>query len=496
MKLTLDLNSVADYRKFLQIKSLPVYRFTGREAWFPDEYAVRLGLSIREERHAAYDPVVRLFDYQDAIVRIAIRKKRFAVFADCGLGKTLIFTEFARHAAENLPQSKRVLIISPLMVIGQTLAEVKRFYGKSLAIQKIPASKLQDWLNGDGERIGITNYDALKADLDSGQLGGLILDESSMLKSHYGKYGQQCLKLGRGLEWKLAGTGTPAPNDRIEFANHAVFLDQFPTTNAFLARYFVNKGQTCERWVIKPHALRPFYRSLSHWCIFLSNPATYGWKDNTANIPPIKIHRHHIPLTPEQEKIVAGKTHQLIVTEIGGITNRTSLSMVAKGYHKGRKISSNKPGYIRDLIASWPAESTLVWCLYDREQDTIEQALPDSASLRGATPLKERLEAIEAFKSGERKVLVSKPKILGFGLNLQKATRQVFSGLQDSYEAFYQCVKRSNRIGSTRPLNVHIPVTDIEEPMIDTVLKKARRVQADTEEQESLFKEEAYGLVE
>jgi superfamily II DNA or RNA helicase len=490
MNVTIDTSSVESYRQFLAIKRLPIYNITGHNAWFPDEYAGRLGLAIEATTPIEYKPRARLFDYQEAIAKLAIKKKRFALFADCGLGKTLVFLEFAQYAAESLPKHKRVLIVSPLMVVEQTLSEAERFYGDELKIASIPASKLQEWLNGKGKtRIGITNYEAMRKELTKGNLGALIIDESSLLKSHYGKYGAKVIEFGRGLEWKLAGTGTPAPNDRIEFANHAVFLDQVPNVNAFLAKYFVNKGQTQERWVLKPHALRPFYRSLSHWCIFLTNPATYGWKDNTANIPPIHVHTHHVPMTREQEDLVMQRTGQLIATRIGGISNRTNLAMIAKGWYKKRPVKTNKPAFIHDLVSSWPEESTLIWCLYDKEQDTIETVFPDAASLRGSTKFAERRELIDDFKAGRRKQAISKPKIMGFGLNLQIATRQVFSGLQDSYEAFYQCVKRSNRVGSKYPLNVHIPVTDIEEPMIETVLKKAKRVQHDTEEQEAIFKE-------
>ena len=123
----------------------------------------------------------------------------------------------------------------------------------------------------------------------------------------------------------------------------------------------------------------------------------------------------------------------------------------------------------------------------------MERVFPGAASIHGSTPLEERIEMIDDFKAGRQKILVSKPKILGFGLNLQIATRQVFSGLQDSYESFWQAVKRSNRVGSTKPLNVHIPVTEIEEPMIQSVLRKAEMVQSDTEEQQRIFRENAWG---
>lgn len=487
MEIKLDLNRLEDYRLFLKIKSLPRYAFRGRVAWFPDEYGKHLGLNTSNGKTVDYIPHPDLFDYQRDIARLAIKKRRFCIFADCGLGKTLIFLEFARHAVSCLGKNGSILIVSPLMVIPQTIAECQKFYGDSLTLEKIPAAKLQDWLN-KGNGIGITNYEAITDGLNPARLGGLILDESSLLKSHYGKWGTRLIEMGKGLEWKLCSTGTPAPNDRIEFANHAVFMDAFPTVNSFLAKYFVNRGQTGERWELKPHALDAFYRSLSHWCIFLTNPATYGWKDNTENIPPVHVHIHEVETTDEQQALVFSKTRDLFASEIGGITSRSVLSQIAKGNYQGKRVATSKPAFIRALVNSWPEESTLIWCLYNREQEILEHEFPEAVSITGQTPLEERQRAIDAFKSGKTKILISKPKILGFGLNLQIATRQVFSGLQDSYEQFYQAVKRSNRYGSHLPLNVHIPVTEIERPMIETVLAKAGRVQKDTEEQERIFK--------
>lgn len=495
MRITLDLNSIAYYRKFLAIKSLPAYSFTGREAWFPDEYASQIGgLQPRQTIGYKYLPLPGLWDYQEDITRIAIEKRKYAVFADCGLGKTLILLEFASHAQRCLGASRRVLIISPLMVVDQTLGVVRRFYHDrgymDMGVEPVKAKDLSRWLTETGSAIGITNYEALTDKTPQGRLGALILDESSMLKSHYGKHGQQCLRLGAGLKWKLCCTGTPAPNDRIEYANHAVFLDAFPTVNSFLARYFVNRGQTGERWELKPHALGPFYRALSHWCIFLTNPATYGWTDNTTTIPPMHVHIHDVDLTDVQKELVHGKLGTLFPCDVGGITKRSTLGQISKGHHNGKRIKTNKPAFIRGLVDSWPDESTIIWCLYDAEQDQIEEAFPNAASIRGATKYEKRLELIKAFQAGEIKTMISKPKVLGFGLNLQVATRQVFSGLQDSYEAYYQCVKRSNRVGAWKDLNVHIPVTSAELPMVETVLRKADRVEQDTEIQEQLFKTE------
>jgi len=488
VEVLMDTSSPQDYLTFLRVKVLPRVRFQGRLALVPREYAATLGLSAVPDR-GDYQPAPWLFDYQRDIARLAIRKQRFAVFADCGLGKTLILLEFARHCAAVLPRGRAVLIVCPLMVCRQTVAEARRFYGDTLPVQQVLSRDLNAWLASPvAGAIGITNYEAITDELEPGRLGALVLDESSMLKSHYGKWGQRLISLGAGLDWKLCLTGTPAPNDRIEYANHAVFLGREPTVNSFLARYFVNRGPTGNRWELKPHALGPFYRSLSDWCIFLNDPATYGWKDNPAtSTPPIHVHVHDVDLTEEQRDLSITAGGDMFGTP-GGITSRAVLSQLAKGKYRGKAVETSKPAFIRDLVRSWPEESTIIWTVYNDEQDTIERALPEAAGIRGDTPQDERERIVANFQAGKIKVLVTKAKVLGYGLNLQIATRQVFSGLVDSYESYYQAVKRSNRVGSTRPLNVHIPVTSVERPMIETVLKKAARVQHDTEEQERIFR--------
>lgn len=492
--LTFDPQSLDDYRKFLAVKSLPSWRIRGRQAEFPDEYAEQIFHRASRKKSTAWQPLCStLFDYQLDIAGVAIRKRKFAVFADCGLGKTMILLEFVQAAMREIrKQGQNALIVSPLMVVKQTSDEAEKFY-PGLEVDVVGAANLQEWLNNSKGRIGLTNYDAIREGLRPGRLGALVLDESSMLKSHYGRWGTRLIALGKGLDWKLCSTGTPAPNDRIEYANHAVFLDVFPTINSFLSTYFINRGQTQERWILKNHALGPFYRSLSHWCIFLSRPEVYGWKDNSTTIPPIYSHIHHVDLTSQQRAIVAKMTGQLIVSDLGGISSRAKFGQIAKGYFDGSHVDTLKPAYIRSLIESWPQESTLVWCQYNEEQKRLERELQDAASITGSTPLEKRLELIDAFKSGDIRTMITKPKILGFGINLHVATRQVFSGINDSWESYYQCVKRSNRVGSTRPLNVHLPVTEIEEPMIANVLRKAHRVEADTLVQERMFKE--YGLL-
>lgn len=491
MRIMLNTNSIEDYAKFLRIKSLPSYRIRGCVATFADEYAAMIdGVTKPKSKDSPFTPSEFLFDYQKAIAQLAVRKRKYAIFADCGLGKTLIYGDWAKHVLGVLPKRKKLLIVSPLMVVEQTIAEFAKFYGDSLPCEQIPSGDVQHWLDGKTGRLGITNFEAMNNHIDASRLGGLVIDESSMLKSHYGAWGMEILRIGRGLEWKLCGTGTPAPNDRIEYANHAVFVDAFPNVNSFLARFFVNRGQTSERWELKKHALTPFYRALSHWCIFLTRPSVYGWHDHSDDIPPIHVHIHDVPLTDDQRRAAQNLTGHLVAIESGGIGQRSKLSAISKGWSGEEGLTTLKWDYIRDLVAQWPNESTIIWCHFNREQDAVARTFPDAANISGDTPHDERMRLIDDFKSGRRKILISKPKILGFGLNLQVATRQVFSGLQDSYESFYQAVKRSNRVGSTRPLNVHIPVTELERPMIQTVLEKANRVQQDAECQEDLFREQ------
>ena len=488
MKRILSPNNIDDYRLFIALKRLPRWRLRGSVAEFPDEYAHLIGAKPPKVAGTSYKPWPGLFDYQRDLAAMSLQKRKYAVFADCGLGKTFIITEYARTVQRAV--TGRVLIVSPLMVVRQTLAEAERFYGGKVKMEAVAASDLNEWLAGSGKAVGITNYEAITENTRAGNLASLILDESSMLKSHYGKWGTRLIELGRGLDWKLCLTGTPAPNDRIEYANHAVFLDRFPTVNSFLARYFINRGQTQDRWELKAHARGAFYRSLSDWCIFLSRPAIYGWKDNTADLPPIHVHIHDVPLTEEQQygsmRLTGG-----MFGEAGGFVQRGKLARLAKGrcHETGEEIPTHKFEFIMSLLAQWPDESTIIWCWHNHEQDTLAALLPDAANISGDTPMERRGELLDDFIAGRRKVLISKPKVLGFGLNLQVATRQIFSSLIDSYESYYQAVKRSNRIGSTRPLNVHIPVTEIERPMVANVLRKAARVQADTEEQERLFQE-------
>jgi hypothetical protein len=240
---------------------------------------------------------------------------------------------------------------------------------------------------------------------------------------------------------------------------------------------------------MKPHALRPFYRAISHWCIFLSDPSTYGWKDNVASLPPIHVHIHRLDMTDGQRKMVGEQTGMLFPVDAGGIVSRSAMSQIAKGHYKGESVETLKPEFIRSLVASWPDESTIIWCHHNDEQKAIARLFPDAGNITGTTPYEKRASIIESFQAGRLKTLVSKPKLLGWGLNLQICTQMIFNGTNDSWEEWYQAIKRANRVGSTRPLNVHAAITELEEPMLRNVLRKADRIAQDTLEHEKIFRE-------
>ena len=202
MQIHFNTRSADEYRMFLKVRQCPMYHFKGTSAIVPDEYAKSLGMKVKRPKTADYTSIDGLFDYQRDITRTAIQKRKYAIFADCGLGKTMMILEYARHAA-TVTRGK-ILIVSPLMVCNQTVEEAVKWYGEQNGIARIRAMDLQHWLstdpNGFDSQIAVTNYESIREGLDPRKLAGLILDESSMLKSHYGAWGTRLIELGRGQD--------------------------------------------------------------------------------------------------------------------------------------------------------------------------------------------------------------------------------------------------------------------------------------------------------
>jgi hypothetical protein len=494
------------YGLFLRAKKLPESQLTydwERDAYrltTPARFAGMLGENLPAMEREALEISGFLWDYQRFIVRTALAAQRYAIYADCGLGKTLMFLEWARHVIA--ATGGRVLILSPLQVIEQTREEASRFYGEGLPVERIETrAALVEWLKRPGPGLGITNYEKLIDGLlpELRYLAGLVCDESSILKSGGGVIKWNLIKSSKGIEYKLSCTATPAPNDIMEYASQAGFLEKLRTEGEILWTFFTRdkKGN----WRIKPHAREGFYRFMASWSIFLRNPAHYGWEDNLSKIPAPEFHEHRLQATDEQMAIASGLFHEAGAGLLGdqslGITQRTKLSQIAKGFiYAGKKaepIPSPKPEFIADLIRREVAagRQVLVWTVFDEEARLIAERLSGVpfAVLDGSVKQKARLPILEAFRRGELGVLVSKGSMLGFGMNFQCCGAMIFSGWDDSYERFYQEVKRAHRYGQTRRLQIHLPfIPELEGVILENVLRKKGNFEADAAEQERYYK--------
>jgi len=326
--------SLDQYEAFLSAKQNPIHRVVGNVV----EYEVFEWIEDGDIPELAK----HLFDYQVFIVILALKRRRFAVFADVGLGKTAIFLEWVRIVSKWV-YPKKVLIISPLHVIRQTLEEQMKFYSwNNIAdinaeydgsIEKWAAVKNTRWA---GSAVGIVNVDKFRTRYRlSDEVGAVVLDESSILKNATGKLRTNIIESCVGIPFKLACSATPAPNDRQEYANHALFLEYIDNWKQFFTKYFVNTGSGND-FVLKPHAKRAFYEFLASWSVFLKNPKNYGFEDNLHDLMPPEFVWERVPLTKEQYAMATahcskGQMHMFSMN-VGGVGNRTKASQISKGF--------------------------------------------------------------------------------------------------------------------------------------------------------------------
>lgn len=472
------------YRVFLQSKRLPEYNISydwrrdGYELKAPSRFARIFGLPEPDPDRGLLPFHSELFDYQLSIVETALKAKRFAVWADTGLGKTFMELEFAIQVAHRT--GGRVLTVAPLNIIPQTLEEAAFWYGYDIELTYLATREdLRRWcVNGPG-RLAIVNPD--KFIPRSGQpetvsemqyLAGVVLDESSLLKAGGGVIKWALIKSCRGIEYKLSCTATPAPNDTMEYASQGSFLEKLRNEGEIIWTFFTRDREG--NWKVKDHAKDAFYRFMSGWSIYLRNPAAYGFDDNLKDLPKPILLEHQVPITKEQMQEIsmtedaAGQSQLFGHAGKLGVTQRNRYSQIAKGFvytapGRARRIASNKPGMVADLVRQDLAAGlqVLVWTVFDEEARTISELMADVEGLEvleGKTPKKDRAAVIERFRKGKSRVLISKASLLGYGLNFQNCGSMVFSGFNDSFEQFYQAVRRAYRYGQTKPVRVHVPV--------------------------------------
>jgi superfamily II DNA or RNA helicase len=383
-----------------------------------------------------------LFPFQRAAVAWACRKGRAALFEDCGLGKTIQQLTWA----ENVRTAKgNVLILAPLAVADQTVREGERF---GIAVTRV--HEPSDVVDG----ICITNYDRAERFLAM-PWSGIVLDESSILKAHDGATRNAIIEGSRSIPYRLACTATPSPNDHTELGNHAEFLGIMSRTE-MLASFFVHDGGETSIWRLKGHADADFWKWVAGWGIMMRKPSDLGFDDDGFALPELRIIPH--------------------ILDSGLVEDGNIFAMPARTLEEQRrakrKTLDQRCQAVAELIAREPDHQWLVWCELNDEGDRLTEIIPGAVQVAGADSDDNKAERMMGFTDGSVRVMVSKGKIAGFGMNWQNCCRMAFVGPSHSYEMFYQSVRRCWRFGQRNPVHVHVMSTDVESEILANVQRK------------------------
>lgn len=400
---------------------------------------------------------VSLFDHQKDIVRWALLRGRAAIFANTGLGKTAMQLEWARHVHAHT--GRNVLVLAPLAVAQQTAAE-----GARIGIDVIVCREPGDIRPG----VNVTNYDRLHK-FDARDLGGVVLDESSIIKNEGSKTLAALLDTFRDTPFKLACTATPSPNDYTELGTHAEFLGVCSRTE-MLAEYFVHDGGSTQDWRLKGHARSIFWKWVSSWGVMLRKPSDLGYENHGYDLPALGVAQHII----EADHSKAQAAGMLFAEEARDLMDRRN----ARRASMGERVKM-----CADVVSAEPSERWVVWCELNDEQDALADAFGDDCvSIYGALDADEKIARYERWARGEVRVLVSKVSIFGFGINMQFCARMAFVGVTDSYEKYYQAVRRCWRFGQKRPVDVHVFASELEGAVVRNLERKQRDADAMAEE--------------
>lgn len=496
------------YDLFLKVKQLPERELT--YDWETDIYTVRtparyaalLGLADAPAERPRLPLPDHLFDYQAFVVNRALDARRYAAWLDTGLGKTAVYLEWSRQVVHLA--SGRVIILAPLQVIRQIREEATRFYGDELPIEHLTTREaLAAWCQESGPAIGITNYEKLIPGVldELRRCAGLVADESSILKSGGGVIKWNLIKSSRGIEYKLSCTATPAPNETMEYASQASFLEKLRTEQDILWTFFSRDKHG--EWRVKPHAAQAFYQFMASWSIYVRNPASFGWQDILATLPDPDLREYTLEMTDTQRELMYGFLHAknrgLLVDDRLGLQERSKLSQLAKGFlydpkRQAARIESVKPAFVADLVRKDVADGrqVLVWTVFDAESEILAELLGDLdvATLHGSMSDGARADALDRFRAGDVAVMISKPSLIGYGLNFQHCRSMVFSGFDDSFERLYQAIRRCYRYGQTETVRVHIPyIPELEGLMLSNVKRKQVQFDQDAAIQERHYRE-------
>jgi DNA modification methylase len=386
----------------------------------------------------------KLFDWQKVVTRWALNRGRAALFEDCGLGKSPQQLEWAHQVS--MRTNSNVLILAPLAVAAQTVREGRKF-----------GIEVHHTRTGIGDKNGviITNYERLHY-YNPSDYSGIVLDESSILKSFNGKTRKLLTDFSHTIKYRLACTATPAPNDLIEMTNHAEFLD-IMTGKEIIALYFIQDGNTTHKWRLKGHAQEAYWKWMAQWAVAIRKPSDIGYDDGDFILPPLNIHNIEV-----DGHILDGELFQV---EAQGLMERRQAR--AKSLSDRVKMAAD--------IANGIDDPVLIWCDLNKESDMLKRAIEGAVEVKGSDDPEYKEQMLEGFATGEVKKLVSKPSIAGWGMNYQHCNKVIFVGLSDSYESYYQAVRRCWRFGQKRPVDVYVVSATTEGAVIKNIRRKEKQ---------------------
>jgi superfamily II DNA or RNA helicase len=407
------------------------------EAWIAGRSDVRTFVGID------HGPIGdHLFGHQRDLVAWALRRGRAAIFADTGLGKTAMQVEWARHIVAS---GGRVLILAPLAVAEQTVREAARF-GVAAAYRR----------RDEGDAVTVANYEMLEH-FDPSAFAGVVLDESSILKSYTGSTRTAIIEAFRDTPYRLACTATPAPNDFTELGNHAEFLG-VKSRVEMLAEYFVHDGGSTQDWRVKGHAVVPFWRWVASWGAVIRMPSDLGYSDDGFTLPPLRMHEHVVRMGHED----AHAAGLLFAAQAVSLQDQRAV----------RRGTTDTRAQIVAEVAGAHDGSVIVWCELNAEADAVTAAIPGAVQVAGADSIERKVDVLTRFAAGDVRVLVTKPSIAGFGMNWQHCHKMIFAGVSHSYEQTYQAIRRCWRFGQRSPVDVHMVRADTEQAVVENYRRK------------------------
>jgi superfamily II DNA or RNA helicase len=406
-----------------------------------EDFLARRRDTSTDHGFAAVNVSELLYPFQRDVVGWAARKGRAAVFADCGLGKTPMQLEWARLVHEHTGGD--VLILAPLAVASQTVREGVKF-GID-AVHAREASSIGP--------ITVSNYERV-ARLADHPWAGVVLDESSILKALDGKTRHELTGWASRIPYRLCATATPSPNDFEELGGHSEFLGVL-NRRQMLAEFFVNEGIDATSWRLKGHAGGAYWRWLRSWAQAFRSPADLGYPEDGFELPPLNVALIQVDGDHVSED-------RLFAVSVSTLQER----------REARRESLTQRVAAAAAIANATTEPVVVWCDLNAESQALVRAIPGALEVTGSMSIEEKEERLLAFTDGSLRVLVTKPRIGGWGLNWQHCAKMVFVGLSDSYESYYQAVRRCYRFGQTRPVDVTIVASHREQTVLDNIARK------------------------